>query len=82
MYLVALMGKVLLYTISHGPSPHAGGWYIVFTRPSITQLKSGKVIFGLGFLILSLCFLWILGLLYQGKKTVADGWKGTEETQI
>lgn len=67
------MPEVFLYTVSHEPSPYTGVWYMVLIRLSITQLKCGRAVFGLGFLILSFCFSWILGLLYQERKRLADG---------
>lgn len=48
--------------------PTAWRWYITLIRFRVTQLKHGRATSELGFLIVSLCFAWILGLLYQGKK--------------
>lgn len=48
--------------------PTAWRWYITLIRLRVTQRKHGRATSELGFLIVSLCSAWILGLLYQGKK--------------
>lgn len=73
------MLEVCLYTVPCQPSTHPRGWYIVLTRHAA---KKGKSHFWSWLPYPLLCFSWILGLLYQEKKTLADGWEGTKKPDI